>query len=162
MQLELDEPFLQFGSDLLGVGLPARRDADGPFQWWGNVRPRFFDGFHRCIATLATAGNDLIVDHVIEFPAWRAELRGLLAPFDVFLVGVHCSLEELARRERARGDRWIGEGRSHVVDDGIHTFGPYDCEIDTTGREPSEMARELVQRWKGRTVSVLFNENLAS
>lgn len=162
IQEELDEPFLHFASDYLTLGLPARRDPDGPFQWWGNVRPRFFDGFQRCIAALSIAGNDLIVEHVIEFPEWRAELRGLLKSFDVFLVGVHCSLEELDRREQARGDRWIGEGRSHVVEDGIHNFGPYDCEVDTTGREPSEMARELVARWRARVVSVLFDEISAS
>lgn len=162
IQVELDEPFLHFASDILAAGLPARRDADGPFRWWGNVRPRFFDGFQRCISTLASAGNDLIVEHIIEFPAWRAELKARLQPFDVFLVGVHCSLDELDRRERVRGDRWIGEGRSHVVNDGIHNCGPYDWNLDTTGREPSEMARELLQRWRERTVSVLFDENPAS
>jgi chloramphenicol 3-O phosphotransferase len=47
-------------------------------------------GFHRCLPALAAAGNDLIVEHVIEFPAWRAQLAELLSGFDVFLVGVHC------------------------------------------------------------------------
>ncbi len=157
LQSELDEPFLLFASDSLSAGLPARREKEGPFQWWGHVRPRFFDGVQRCVATLASSGNDLIVDHIIEFPEWRAELQRLLMPFDVFLVGVHCSLDELDRREQARGDRWIGEGRSHISD-GIHTFGPYDYEIDTTDREPSAMARQLVERWRERTRSVLFNE----
>lgn len=162
VQVELDEPFLHFASDHLASGLPSRRDPDGPFKWWGDVRPRFFDGYQRCIATLANAGNDLIVDHIIEFPDWRTELKTLLKPFDVFLVGVHCSLEELDRRERLRGDRWIGEGRSHVVDDGIHRFGPYDYDIDTTGREPSTMARELVRCWQRRKESVLFSDASAS
>ncbi len=162
IQTELDEPFLHFASDYLALGLPVRRDPVGPFQWWGNLRPRFFDGFQRCIATFAMAGNDLIVEHIIEFPEWRAELRELLKSFDVFLVGVHCSLEELERREHVRGDRWIGEGRSHILDDKIHSFGPYDYEVDTTGREPSEVALEVVHRWRGRSVSVLFDENSAS
>ena len=50
------------------------------------------------------------------------------------------------------------EGRSHVIDDGIHSFGPYGYEIDTTGREPPEIARELVECWRTRTISVLFSE----
>jgi hypothetical protein len=33
-----------------------------------------FAGFHRCPPALADTGDDLIVDHVIEFPAWRDEL----------------------------------------------------------------------------------------
>ena len=32
---------------------------------------------------LDCCGNDLIVEHVIEFPAWRAELAQLLAHLDV-------------------------------------------------------------------------------
>jgi len=64
VQRALDEPFLYVASDHLPVGLPERR----PFPWWGHGRPRFFDGFQRCIAALAAAGNDLIVDYVIAFP----------------------------------------------------------------------------------------------
>jgi hypothetical protein len=41
------------------------------------MRPRFFAGFHRCLPALADTGNDLIVEHVIEFPAWRDELSRL-------------------------------------------------------------------------------------
>jgi hypothetical protein len=35
---------------------------------------RFFAGFHRCLPALAAAGNDLIVEHIIEFRAWRSDL----------------------------------------------------------------------------------------
>jgi chloramphenicol 3-O phosphotransferase len=139
----------------LAVGLPERRDPDGPFLWWGNVRPRFFAGFHASIAAFAAAGNDLIVEHIIEFPEWRADLRQILQPFDVFLVGVHCSLEEIDRRERLRGDRRIGEGREHVEIDRIHEFGPYDCEVDTTQRDMAELAVEVVRRWRARIETVL-------
>jgi chloramphenicol 3-O phosphotransferase len=155
MQRALDEPFIHFSSDHLAPGLPERT-LDGAFGWWGDRRSRFFDGFHRCIAALAAAGNDLIVEHVIEFPAWRVELRRILVPFDVFLVSVNCSLEETERREAARGDRWIGEGRSHLAD-GIHTFGPSDCEVDSTGRDPAVIAVEVVQQWRRRSRSVLFS-----
>jgi hypothetical protein len=89
--------------------LPQRTGDSGPFDWWHKVRPRFFAGFHRCLPALAAAGNDLIVEHIIEFRSWRVELAGLLAGLDVFLVGVHCDLEEIDRRERERGDRRVGE-----------------------------------------------------
>lgn len=156
IQRALDEPFFHLSSDNVGLGLPQRRDAEGPFKWGGRVRPRFFDGFQRSIAAFAAAGNDLIVDHVIEFRSWREDLSRLLKPFDVFLVGVHCSIDEIARRELLRGDRWIGEGRSHIEEDGVHTFGPYDCEVDTTGRDPAEVAQEVLMRWRKRCASVLF------
>jgi chloramphenicol 3-O phosphotransferase len=38
------------------------------------MRSHFFDGFHRCIPAMAAAGNNLIVDHVIEHSAWRTQL----------------------------------------------------------------------------------------
>ncbi len=87
------------------------------------MRPRFFAGFHRCLPALALAGNDLIVDHIIEFASWRWELASLLAGLDVYLIEIHCDLDVLDRRERERGDRRKGGGRTHVVIDGIHTFG---------------------------------------
>jgi chloramphenicol 3-O phosphotransferase len=113
--------------------------------------PRFFAGFHRCIPALAAAGNDLIVEHIIEFRSWREELAVLLADLDVFLVGVHCALDELDRREHARGDRRVGEGRTHVAVDGIHTFGPYDFEVDSTAGVCVELVDAILAAWWHRT-----------
>jgi chloramphenicol 3-O phosphotransferase len=152
LQDALDSPFLHLASDqLVDAGLlPPRRDPEGPFAWWDEVRPRFFSGFHRCLPAFASAGNDLIVEHIIEFAAWREELAELLAGFDVFLIGVHCDLSELDRRERQRGDRRIGEGRDHVEVDLIHQFGTYDFEIDTTGRAAPELVQRCHEAWLRR------------
>jgi chloramphenicol 3-O phosphotransferase len=100
IQKAMPKPFLHFSSDHFTQTLDPRRTTDGPFAYWSSVRPRFFKGLHRSIAAFASAGNDLIVDHLIEFSAWRDELRELLSGLDVFLVGVHCSIEELERRGR--------------------------------------------------------------
>jgi chloramphenicol 3-O phosphotransferase len=159
LQRALDEPFIHLATDYLSLGLPERRERQGPFRWWGNLRPRFFDGFQRSIAAFAEAGNDLIVDHIIEFPAWRADLSQLLRPFDVFLVGVHCALDEIDRREGTRGDRKVGEGRSHVEDDHIHSFGPYDHQVDTTARDPAQVAEDVLEHWRRRrSPSILFTD----
>ena len=152
MQKALDEPFLHVSSDhLVASGmLPARRDREGPFAWGEQMRPRFFAGFHRCLPALAEAGNDLLVEHIIEFSAWRADLARLLASLDVFLVGVHCDLAEIDRRERNRADRWAGEGRSHVETDLIHTFGPYDFEVDTTHGISAALTDSVLDAWRAR------------
>jgi chloramphenicol 3-O phosphotransferase len=152
LQTALPEPFLHVSSDqFVAAGmLPERRDDGGPFDWWHQVRPRFFDGFHRCLPALTAASNDLIVEHIIEFPSWRASLAELLADTDVFLVGVHCRLAELDRRERARGDRRPGEARAHVLDNKIHTFGPYDFEVDTTGGVTNELVSSVIHAWRAR------------
>lgn len=101
-------------------------------------------------ARLACAGNDLIVEHIIEFASWRQQLASLLAGFDVFMVGVWCDADELDRREIARGDRRIGEGRTHVEVDRIHDFGPYDHELDTTAGISPEVLTDCVAAWRGR------------
>jgi chloramphenicol 3-O phosphotransferase len=152
LQQALPEPFLHVSSDhLVASGmLPARRDPDGPFAWWAQMRPRFFAGFHRCLPALATAGNDLIVEHIIEFAAWRSDLARLLEGLDVFLVGVHCDLAEIDRREHAQGDRRTGEGRTHVEVDLIHTFGPYDLDIDTTHETTPALAERVLAAWQAR------------
>jgi chloramphenicol 3-O phosphotransferase len=153
LQAALDEPFLHVSADqFVAAGmLPQRRENHGPFDWWHQVRPRFFAGFHRCLPALAAAGNDLIVEHIIEFRAWRHDLAVLLADLDVFLIGVHCALDELDRRERVRGDRRIGEGRTHVELDGIHTFGPYDLEVDTTAGIGADLIDAILTAWRRRT-----------
>jgi chloramphenicol 3-O phosphotransferase len=153
LQEALDEPFLHVSSDqVVAAGmLPQRREDGGPFDWWQQMRPRFFAGFHRCLPALAQAGNDLIVEHVIEFRSWRSELAVLLAHLDVFLIGVHCAQGELDRRERTRRDRRIGEGRAHVTVDRIHTFGPYDSEVDTTAGVSAELVESVLAAWRLRT-----------
>lgn len=53
----------------VSAGMPPDRGEDsGSFNWWNQMRPRFFAGFHRCLPALTEAGNDLTVEHVIEFP----------------------------------------------------------------------------------------------
>ena len=152
LQTVLADPFLHLSSDQLvdGGALPNRRNESAPFGWPGTMRTRFFDGFHRCIPAMAAAGNNLVVDHIIEYPEWRDQLRQLLEGLGVFLVGVHCDLDELDRREEARGDRRIGEGRTHVEADGIHGFGAYDLEIDTTSGVSSSLAERLAGAWMAR------------
>jgi len=55
-----------------------------------------------------------------------------------------CGLEGIDRRERSRGDRRTGEGRSHVQTDSIHTFGPHDFTIDTTFATSDTLAASVL------------------
>ena len=148
-QALVDEPFLRFSLDLLMFGgevLPARRDTSGAFAW-PSMRPLLFDGYYRCIAALASAGNNIVVDYIIETQDQLDRLVYLLAPFDVFYVGLHCPLPELERRERQRGDRRIGDARRDQ--ELINCFGPYDAELDGTSSVDANAA-SLIALWKAR------------
>ena len=131
LQKRLSEPFWHFSIDHLREAdvLPMERIRAGEFDW-PSIRQSFFDGFHRCLPALADAGNNLIVEHIIETQEWMDELVDLLSSFDVFFVRVHCALPELERRELDRGDRRIGEARDDFRK--IHAIATYDFELDST------------------------------
>jgi chloramphenicol 3-O phosphotransferase len=114
---------------------------------WKKVREAFFDGYHRALPVYAAAGNNLIIEHIIDTPEWKALLLELLRPFDVFFVGIHCPLEELEQRERARGNRAIGDARRDF--ETIHRDALYDLEVEST-RPPAENAAAIIAAWKQR------------
>ncbi|MDQ0771760.1 hypothetical protein QF026_000226 [Streptomyces aurantiacus] len=61
---------------------------------------------------------------------------GLFAPEDVVLVGVHCPLQELERREQERGDRPPGLAARRITQ--VHAHSLYDIECDTSTAGPAD------------------------
>ena len=114
------------------------------------TREAFFHGFHRSIAAFASAGNDLLVEHIVEEQSWNDELLNLLAPFDVFWVGVHAPPEEISRRERERRNRTLGEGLYHLK---THSFCQYDLEVDST-QPLAHNVQAILEAWKARPVYI--------
>lgn len=160
LQKKIDEPFWHFSFDHLresGV-LPFDRVRKGDFVWTA-MRPAVFQGFHDTLPALAGAGNNLIVDHIIETRAWMSSLLDLLGSFDVYFVGIHCPLVELERRERARGNRRIGEARNDF--ETIHELASYDLELDST-RPAEDNASALITAWKQRGRPTAFQRMTAA
>ena len=155
LQARIDTPFLHYSIDHFreaGV-LPMARITSGEFDW-KPLREPFFEGFHSSLPAFAQAGNNLIVEHIVETDAWLRRLVELLGGYDVFLVGVHCPLDELERRERGRGDRPVGGARRDY--ETIHELTAYDLDLD--GREPPEAnAHRLIAAWKARTRPSVFD-----
>ena len=149
LQAVLPEPFWHFSIDHIrdaGI-LPMERIRHGDFNWQ-EMRPAFFDGFHRCLPALAGAGNNLVVEYVVETEAVFHDILHLLRPFDVFFVGVHCPLDELERREAARGDRRIGSARQDY--ETTHQFITYDVEVFSENALTGNVAA-LIAAWERRT-----------
>jgi chloramphenicol 3-O phosphotransferase len=97
-------------------------------------------GYHRAVAALASAGNDVIMDYPLSEP-WRIEdLLTTLDGYDVTLVEVRCAPDELDRRERARGDRPVGLARSQTL---VYELGERDITVDTTATGPEACARAI-------------------
>jgi chloramphenicol 3-O phosphotransferase len=101
---------------------------------------RALRGMRRAMAALAAEGNNLIVDEVL-FGDELQDYRAVLAPFQVFLVGVMAPLDVLEARERARGDREIGLARWQF--DRVHRGVSYDLEVDTSTASPLACAEAI-------------------
>lgn len=110
----------------------------------GPVGERTLRGMRRAIIALATEGNNLIVDEVL-LGAEKAEYRQLLAPFEVYWVGVFAPLDVLEERERSRGDRLIGLSRWQY--DKVHKDMIYNLEIDTSDMTPLACAERIKQKF---------------
>lgn len=145
-----DEPWLRLGIDTFWGAIDERwmehgsHAAEG-FMWLddativpGPVGQRLAAGMHAAIAACARAGNDVIVDDVFVDPAWLDGWRSELAGLSWLLVGVFAPVDVLEERERARGNRILGEARRQV--DVIHGGIEYDVTVDTATQSPEECA----------------------
>ncbi|NDV01735.1 chloramphenicol phosphotransferase CPT family protein [Pseudoroseicyclus tamaricis] len=154
LQAALPEPFWHFSIDHLRDGgiVPMARFRSGEFSW-GAQRQAFFDGFHGMVGAGLAAGNDMILEHILEAPDWRGELAERWAGVDLFYVGLRTPLEELERREAARGDRPAGMAAEDFGR--VHEGQRYDLEVDG-GAAPQENARVVIEAWERRGRSRFF------
>src|SRR5580704_1595654 len=133
--LVLDRPYFHMSVDAInGMRAKQRTLELGPADL-DAVLARTRAGFHRAVAGMAQAGNDIVVDHVLS-ERWRLlDCLTVLAGLDVVFVGVRCAALELERRERLRGDR--DPGQAVVQQRRVHAHGCYDVECDTTATSPA-------------------------
>ena len=158
LQARIDLPFWHVSIDHIrdaGV-LPSDRIKSGEFNWRAMKAP-FFEGFHRSLAAYASAGNNLIVEHILDTPGWQPMLGTELEPFDVFFVAVHCPLDELVRRETARGDRVIGSAEQDFYS--IHKGVRYDLELQALDGTEANVTR-LLGAWSARTGRSAFFDTI--
>ena len=114
-------------------------------------------GFHAAAAAIARAGNLVIVDDVLENePPWVENLLALFEDLDVLIVGVHCPLAELERREQARGDR--KQGMARLQFDQVHTQALYDVEVDTSKLSPQACATRIMGSIEARQSPLAFEK----
>lgn len=148
LQKRLDVPFIRFSFDLFldHRAFPLEQIRTGTFSWEA-MRPSVFRGLHQCLPALATAGNNIIFDHIIESRMWLQDLLSSIAELDVFFVGLHCSLPELERREIQRGNRRTGEARQDF--ETVHGITSYDLELNSE-QALEENVQNLIQAWNAR------------
>ena len=105
LQQILEEPYLLVSVDNFISMLPQKYLNGEDPKTLGKAILKIIHGMHRSISALASTGNNIIVDHVLEKEKWLKECVNVLSDFQVLFVGVRCPLEELEQRERKRGNR---------------------------------------------------------
>lgn len=133
------------------VQLNAFLDMEPPGYWAGweargkHATDLMLDALcgamHATVREYARHGQGVIFDTAITNARARQLFADDLADLPVHLVGVHCDLAELARRETARGNRTSGLAASQF--DWIHQKMQYDFEVDTTDQAPETAAAEI-------------------
>jgi chloramphenicol 3-O phosphotransferase len=135
LQKSIGEPFLHLQLDSYIEMLPRTDDWE-MFQ-------RMVRGLNRSVAVMSEEGNKLIFDHVLVDNAWLVQLIDLLHERYVLFVGLHCPLDELERRERARDARRQGFARQQIGS--IHQGKVYDVELDTSALSPEECVARVLE-----------------
>lgn len=105
------------------------------------LEPGVMSLINSTVQCLSIMGNNLIIDLVFAEEEWLQLCIDALSNYSVIFVGVHCSIDELQRREIARGNRNIGSAKSLYTK--AHTNKIYDFEVDTTNQTSEECASQL-------------------
>jgi len=154
LQQILEEPYLLVSIDNFISMLPQKYlDGENP-KTLGKAILKIIPGMHRSISALASSGNNIIVDHVLEQKEWLKECVNVLSDFQVLFVGVRCPLEELEQRERKRGNRKKGMARFQY--DLVHSHNIYDIEVDTFKYKPLECAMQIKDVLKEKNACKAF------
>ncbi|QLG89194.1 AAA family ATPase [Chitinibacter bivalviorum] len=142
LQEKLPQQYLNFSIDAVLYALPgsdlAAMQRGEPIQRRGHDFGQLVRAYHYALPGLLQAGCHLILDNAWCERAEKRELLTELAGYRIALIGVHCDLDELNRREQARGDRAIGMAAWEF--ERVHQELTYDFEIDTTGISPETIA----------------------
>jgi len=118
-----------------------------PSQQWEHDRGggfcAAFDLHHDCVKLVSDQGRDVIVDTVLCGRNMFASFEKRLAGYPVVMVKVTCPVEELNRRELARGNREIGLAASQA--DIMVPQKSYALIVDTHAQSTQECARRILE-----------------
>jgi chloramphenicol 3-O phosphotransferase len=139
LQEVLDEPYIHLEEDRFVFNTYHDRFLDGELA--SEIFKKTMLGYYRSLRAFLSAGHNVLADTGFYTPGLLYQCVSELRGESVWLVGVHCSLEELERRERSRGDRQTGLAKEQM--ETIHNSVVYDIEVDTSTSSPEECAMAI-------------------
>ena len=140
LQARLPEPFFWLAGDTIWTMAPEKFKNDMEV-----IFPKIDAATINTIKLFSDLGIDVIVDIV---PVIKSNKRfaKMLRQCPVLYVNVSCPLEELRRREQARGDRQVGLGESQLA--GLSPQDAYDIIVDTHSSTSEECTDRIIEMMK--------------
>lgn len=149
LQEKLEEPFLEMRLDKFIWMLPKRYlnqplwdQILGKADTAGTLGHQLVYTMHRAIHSAATAGMNILADHVLIEPAWVRDCGEIFHAQQAYLIGVRCELSTLEQREMERHDRTLGQAGKQY--EKVHAHGMYDFVVDTGRFTPKENIQQLI------------------
>jgi chloramphenicol 3-O phosphotransferase len=160
------ECWMQLGIDLFWYAIPPSQldmqqvrpeyntwdvevDADGVA--WFSVTPgplleKAMHARYKAIRVYLDDGINVIADDLFWKRDWLVDFLRIFEGYEVWLVGIHVSDEEGARRESERYSRIAGTNRGSAR--AAHADAEYDFELDSTDIPVPELARVLHEQYQ--------------
>jgi chloramphenicol 3-O phosphotransferase len=166
IQEAMPEPYLHVGLDHFEAMQPCQRGRRiHVFYGEGIAAPDLVPVMHQCIAAFASAGANVVVEHILLARAWLRDVVARLSAHRVLFVSVHSPVEELDRREQER------EGTTPSSGQARRQFGqlayltvhdPYDLVVDTSLIGPEECATRIRHHLEVKVLRSSFSRLRAS
>ena len=159
LQEKLTEPFMYVSLDGFFHLYPERflnPTTQQEAEVISRLIPAVISGMHRCVASLAQAGNNVLVDHVLQEEKWLKECVDTWTGLEVLFVGVRCPLAVTEKRETERGDRTVGTARYQF--ERVHAHDCYDLDVDTSVLSVGECATRIVELMANKPGELAFEK----
>ena len=155
LQEVFTEPYLRFGIDIVYAMLPDRfRDWHNPAN--EQMVKRALMGMNHSAATMADAGNYIILDTMLVNRAAVLDCARAVAKHRAFFIGLFCDEAELRKRAGARG-KGLAETALKQAQH-IHAHGHYDLKFNTAGKAPGIMAEQIKLMTESKMAPVAFEQ----
>ena len=100
--------------------------------------------FNNHISSVLKRHGKIVADTFYKLPAARNHLFEVVERKSIFFVQMYCRIEELERREMARGDRPKGLARSQFND--VYSLAEYDLMLDSSHMDIDQCAWILKEK----------------
>lgn len=147
LQQKLQEPYFIIAQDIFRQMWGNKFWEDSP----DNIYNQTMSLMHKTIRLFSEQGKNVIVDHIIFEDEFLDSCNGEgtlkdavteLHSCPLLFVHVKCSLEELRRREKERGDRNIGHGEAQLPC--LFPRDTYDITVDTYENTLEECTDKII------------------